>query len=302
MKKKNLNVLLFTVLTAVALTACGDVKEEVVETTEETVQSVETVEASEVETDIAGEDVLEDGIYVAEFLTDSSMFHVNEEYNNKGMLTVENGQMTIHITLAAKGILNLYPGLAADAEKDGAVLLEPTIDLVNYSDGTTDEVYGFDVPVPYLDDEFDVALIGKKGVWYDHKVSVKNPVAGGSIDGSNNAEAGIAGPITSDGVPLDDGEYQVTIAMEGGSGKAKIDSPAKMMVQDGAATVTITWSSPNYDYMLVDGEKYLPVNTEDNSVFEIPVSVLDEKITVIGDTTAMSTPHEVEYTIICSIL
>ena len=37
-------------------------------------------------------------------------------------------------------------------------------------------IYGFDVPVPALDKEFDLALIGKKGTWYDHKVSVTNPV------------------------------------------------------------------------------------------------------------------------------
>ena len=36
---------------------------------------------------------------------------------------------------------------------------------------------GFDVPVPVIDEEFDLALIGKKGVWYDHKVSVSNLVA-----------------------------------------------------------------------------------------------------------------------------
>ena len=80
--------------------------------------------------------------------------------------------MTIHISLVSKKIVNLFPGLAADAEKDGAELLQPTTDTVNYTDGTSEEVYGFDVPVPYLDKEFDLALIGTKGVWYDHKVSV----------------------------------------------------------------------------------------------------------------------------------
>ena len=62
-------------------------------------------------------------------------------------------------------------------------------------------------------------------------------------------------------------------------------------------TATIVWSSPNYDYMLVNGEKYLPVNTEGNSVFEVPVEALDAPLTMIGDTVAMSTPHEVEYTV-----
>ena len=118
---------------------------------------------------------LPDGIYYAEFSTDSGMFHVNEANNGLGALTVQDGKMTIHVSLAGTGILNLYPGTAEEAQMDGAVLLQPTTDTVTYSDGTTEEVYGFDIPVPALDSEFDCALIGKKGVWYDHKVSVTIP-------------------------------------------------------------------------------------------------------------------------------
>ena len=91
-------------------------------------------------------------------------------------MAVENGVMTVHITLISKKILNLYPGLAEDARKEGAVLLEPTLDQVAYSDGFTEEVFGFDVPVPVLEEEFDLALIGTKGKWYDHKVVVSDPL------------------------------------------------------------------------------------------------------------------------------
>jgi hypothetical protein len=118
---------------------------------------------------------LADGVYNAEFTTDSSMFHVNEAYGNIGTLTVKDGQMTIHVTLASKNIVNLFPGLAGDAEKEGAALLEPTTDTVDYKDGTTDECYGFDIPVPAIGEEFDCALLGKKGKWYDHKIMVSNP-------------------------------------------------------------------------------------------------------------------------------
>ena len=104
------------------------------------------------------------------------MFHVNEAYDNKGTLTVKDGQMTIHVTLVSKNIVNLFPGLAEDAEKEGAALLEPTTDTVDYNDGTTGEVYGFDIPVPVIGEEFDCALLGKKGKWYDHKVMVSDPV------------------------------------------------------------------------------------------------------------------------------
>jgi len=119
---------------------------------------------------------LQDGVYTADFDTDSSMFHVNEALDGKGTLTVKDGKMTIHITLVSKNIVNLFPGLAQDAKMDGAAVLKPTADLVTYSDGLTEEVYGFDVPVPALGEEFDLALVGTKGTWYDHKVSVSNPV------------------------------------------------------------------------------------------------------------------------------
>ena len=118
---------------------------------------------------------LPDGVYSAKFSTDSSMFRINESLNGRGTLTVSNGEMTLHITLQSKKIVNLYPGLAQDARKEGAVLLQPTLDPVTYSDGYTEEVYGFDVPVPVLEEEFDLALIGTKGKWYDHKVTVSDP-------------------------------------------------------------------------------------------------------------------------------
>lgn len=117
---------------------------------------------------------LEDGTYSASFDTDSGMFHVSEANDGKGTLTVKDGRMTIHVSLASKGILNLFVGKAEDAKKDKAELLEPTTDTVTYSDGTTEEVYGFDIPVPAIDEEFDVALVGKKGKWYDHKVKVSD--------------------------------------------------------------------------------------------------------------------------------
>ena len=253
---------------------------------ESTVTPTESTETAEtVSTETAQDKAqLPDGVYAAEFSTDSSMFHVSEACDGKGTLTVKDGVMTIHISLGSKKILNLYPGLAEDAAKDGAVLLEPTTDTVTYSDGMTEEVYGFDVPVPVIGEEFDLALIGTKGKWYDHKVKVSDPVAEGAAD-------------TFDLSTVEDGSYTIELTMEGGSGRASIQSPAQLAIADGAATAILEWSSPNYDYMLVNGEKYLPVNTEGNSVFEVPVEALDVPLTMIGDTVAMSTPHEVEYTV-----
>lgn len=172
MKKKLLVLVLSAVMAVGMMSGCGAKSD----TSDTKAKTAESSSAKEEETEEQTECELEDGTYTAEFKTDSGMFHVNEANDGKGVLTVENGKMTIHVSLASKKIVNLYPGLAEDAQKDGAELLEPTTDTVTYSDGESEEVYGFDIPVPALDKEFDVALIGEKGTWYDHKVSVTNPV------------------------------------------------------------------------------------------------------------------------------
>ena len=245
-------------------------------------------------TEKAADPGIADGTYVASFTTDNSMFHVNEANQDKGILTVNDGKMTIHVSLQSKKIVNLYPGLAEDAKKEGAELLEPTTDKVVYSDGYEDEVYGFDIPVPALDEEFDVALIGTHGNWYDHKVVVSDPVEGDDIQAVINGDAAGDSDASTD-VP--DGEHTIEVALEGGTGRASIESPTVIRKNGDETIAVITWSSPYYDYMIVDGQRYEPVNTEGNSVFEIPVASFDSPLEVIADTTAMSEPHEIEYTL-----
>ena len=107
-----------------------------------------------------------------------------------------------------------------------------------------------------------------------------------------------SGVCQADGMSVDkeDGEYSIQVDLEGGSGKASVTSPTILTVEDGKAYAQIQWSSSNYDYMIVDGEKYLPTNEEGmNSVFEIPVLSMDEAMPVIADTTAMGAPHEIDY-------
>ncbi len=90
-------------------------------------------------------------------------------------------------------------------------------------------------------------------------------------------------------------EHRVAVTLEGGTGRASITSPAKLTQTENGDIATIEWSSPHYDYMIVEGVRYLPVNEDGNSTFEIPVVVYDKPFVVIADTTAMSTPHEIEY-------
>ena len=213
---------------------------------------------------------VKDGIYSAKFTTDSPMFHVNEAYDGRGTLTVKDGKMMLHISLTSKRIVNLFLGTAKDAQKAGAKILQPTVDTVEYSDGTTEEVNAFDIPVEKLDEEFDLALLGEKGTWYDHKVSVSDPQK----------------------------KKTANLTMEGGSGKASIDSPVEIIEKDDKIYAKLVWSSSNYDYMLVEGEKYLNEAAQgEKSTFIIPIEGVPCDMHVVGDTTAMGTPHEIEYTL-----
>ena len=280
---KKLQIVSIT-LAALLLAGCGAAESAAPasESASKAASTVETAPAAESESETpAAEAALPDGVYTADFNTDSSMFHANESCDGKGTLTVADGQMTMHVSLQSKKIVNLYLGMAADAADHEADWLQPTTDTVTYSDGTSEEVYGFDIPVAAVDTDFQLAILGTKGTWYDHTVSVAN--AEPADETAAEAPA--------------DGTYTCAVTLEGGSGRATVESPAALTVADGTLTATIVWSSPNYDYMLIDGEKYLPINTEGNSTFEIPVAALDTALAVTADTVAMSTPHEIDYTL-----
>lgn len=188
-------VMLLTAASISAMTV-GSVAPVWAETAVETEAEDTVAETDEAE---VGDAELEDGVYGVEFDTDSSMFHINEACNGRATLTVKDGKMTVHISLVSKNIVNLFLGTAEDAQKDGAELIQPTTDTVTYSDGMSEEVYGFNVPVEKLDEEFDLAILGKKGKWYDHKVKVtdakaqteeeKNAVVIGAEDSENTDEA-----------------------------------------------------------------------------------------------------------------
>ena len=149
---KKFLAMLLAVLTVCSFAACAAKPAETEPA--ELEQTVQTEQPAEPETDETAEDAdasaeeetpaepeqpaepaLPDGVYTADFNTDSSMFHANEACDGKGTLTVENGEMTIHVSLASTSIFNLFPGTAEDAQKEGAELLQPTTDTVTYSDG-----------------------------------------------------------------------------------------------------------------------------------------------------------------------
>lgn len=216
-------------------------------------------------------DDIKDGEYAVLVESSSSMFRIV-----KAVLKVANGSMTADLTLSGHGYLKLFMGTGEDALKAGE---ESYIGYVEDADGA----YTYTIPVEALNQEFDCAAYSKrKETWYDRKLVIW------SSSLPNDALNAV----------LEDGDYAVEITLSGGSNRASVASPARLSVSGGKAVVFIEWSSPNYDYMLVDGVKYLPVNTEGNSVFEIPVAAFDEEVYITADTTAMSVPHEIEYTLI----
>ncbi len=193
--------------------------------------------------------------------------------------------MTIHVILSGTGYVGLYPGTAEEAaQADESEIITFTKEKVTYDDGFTDTAYAFDIPVPVLDEPFQLATIGKKGKWYDHNVSVSNPEP-------MTEPAGEEGGLPD----LTDGTYTCEVTAEGGTGKNHLMSPAELTISGGEIKALITWSSTNIDYMLQDGQKLLPITNEGGSTFEIKVSSMGTPMNLVCDTVAMPTPHEIEY-------
>lgn len=219
---------------------------------------------------------IEEGSYEIETASSSSMFKIE-----KTVLYVKDNAMTADITLSGKGYSNVTMLSAADSE--GLISLEGTTAAVG-KDGR----YVFTLPVQSLNTELVCSAFSKKKQkWYERRVvfySEKIP-----------AENLFVTPYVMQKCGLKDGSYTISVKLAGGSGKASVKSPASMRVKDGLPLARIEWSSPNYDYMILNGKKILPLANEQNSVFELPVLVFDKAMSVFADTTAMSTPHEILY-------
>lgn len=224
---------------------------------------------------------LRDGVYQIQVDSSSSMFRIEA-----CELTVKDGSMTADMKMGGTGYLKLYMGTGEEAAK------APEEKMIPFEE-TADGSHHFTVPVEALDKELDCAAFSKKKEkWYDRVLVFR-------ADSLPADALTDAAQVTAESLGLADGCYTVEVSMEGGSGRVSVESPAKLVVKDQKAVAEVVWSSPNYDYMKVGEEKFLPVNQGgETSVFEIPVTVFDRKMAVAADTTAMSTPHEIEYTLL----
>lgn len=227
---------------------------------------------------IFGESI-KDGVYPVSVDSSSSMFRIAS-----CELTVKEGQMTAVMTMGGTGYLKVFMGTGEEAVKAS----EDT--YIPFGETESGE-HTFTVPVVALDAGISCAAFSKnKEKWYDRTLVFRAD----SLPQEAFADGIIA---TVESLGLEDGEYTIEVTLAGGSGRASIESPTTLYVENGEAWADINWNSPNYDYMKIGQDKYDGTVTESISSFRIPVSGFDWKMAVIADTTAMSTPHEIAYTL-----
>lgn len=254
---------------------------------------------------------IEDGTYDIQVDSTSPFFKITG-----AGLTVDGDSMTAGITIPSLSYQYVYMGTAEEAEKD-----EDHWIGCEEADGKSI----FTIPVEALDKEIDCAAFSKKKqIWYDRKLvfdastlpeeALKielpdyeliemalrswNVEGGGDASGEETDGKGTGQTPEPVSVPRSDGEYSIEVNMTGGSGRASISSPTLLIVRDGKAYARLLWSSAYYDYMIIDGEYYYNQTTDGgNSTFEIPITVMDDALPIIADTTAMGDPVEIEYTL-----
>ncbi len=245
------------------------------------------------------EDVVEEGMvpvpvsdlapgeYELQVDSSSSMFKITD-----CRLTVpENGaeEAEVLLTMSGSAYIYLYPGTGEEAAAAAEADLIPA---GKNAEGKSTFVF----PLAALDAGVPCAAFSKnKEMWYDRTLVFRAD----SLPLSAFREGVVLIPA---GLDLEDGEYTAEVTLKGGSGKASVQSPARISLSgtgtpEAKATAELIWGSANYDYMLVNGEKYLAEIVDGHSVFEIPVSCFDRNMPVIADTTAMSQPHEISYTL-----
>ena len=304
--KKNIALIAALLISISAFTGCSSENLSTAENTAETAAVSETEEVTEAETEAVTEeavteeqpvtaapqevgfegmeavyaDSLKDGVYSISVDSSSSMFSITS-----CELTVADGKMTAAMTMGGTGYLYVFMGTGEEAQNVSED------EYISFEENENGE-HVFTVPVEALNFETDcTAFSRKKETWYDRTLVFRADTLSAEAFTDDSL-------ITAETLGLEDGEYTVDVTLDGGSGRASVSSPAVLTVKDGKATARIIWSSKNYDYMVVEGEKYFPdENAEEFSEFDIPVARFDYANPVSADTTAMSTPHEINYTL-----
>lgn len=254
-----------------------------------------------------------DGIYKIAVESSAKMFKVED-----CKLTVKKGAMTGAITLSGTGYTKLYLGTAKEAENaaEGSMIGYQT---------DKDGKYVFEVPVSSLDRPIPVAAYSLKNEkWYDRTLTFQsstlqlvtgnqgtenNPGTQTPTTGNQGSSSNNKGELTKDEIQnlenntvkgnIKDGTYTPSFGFTGGTGKTTI-SCNKVVVKNGKAAATIAFSSSSYTWVKVNGTKYYNENKGGNATFTIPIQ-LNGKTNITGETTAMSTAHEIDYVLYCYV-
>ena len=253
------------------------------------------------------------GTYAIDVASSSTMFRIVD-----AQLTVADDAMTCVLTLSGTGYGKLYMGTIEQAE---AAPETACIPFVENAEGA----YTYTVPVEALNADTPCAAWSiRKEAWYDRTLVFESGRIPADAILTSSDELATRAPLT-EGITAEDpaattsqpaaekptenqnpqipvaampdGTYLTALALEGGSGKASVESPATLVIENGTGMLTVTWSSANYTRMVVDGVEYTPVNTEGNSVFEIPVVLMEGDIAVSAETVAMGSPRMIDYTL-----
>ena len=293
MKKR---IIALSVLTMLVLASCGTKKDSsqqsstsvttAPQTTAATTAEATTEHVTAAQNEVGFEGMTEVNInelnmgnYNVSVDSSSSMFKIAG-----CILHVSDHDMIADIIIDSKSYDALFMG-TEDEAKNAA-----ESDRITYTTNENGQSV-FTVPVEALDKEIQcAALSAKKQEWYGRTLVFRAD----SLPDTAFKEARYA---TAESLKLEDGEYNIDVKLEGGSGKASVESPAKLTVKDGKATAKIVWSSDKYDKMVVNYLEYTPEIADGHSVFEIPVGGFDYKMHIEAETTAMSEPHMIEYTL-----
>lgn len=221
-------------------------------------------------------DALNDGAYDVAVDCSSSMFRIID-----CQLTVADGEMTALLTMKSQSYSHFYPGTAEEAAA------APAEDWIPLS--VEGEKYTFALPVPALNAGVDCAAFSvKKQLWYPRTLLFR-------ADSLPQEAWGDAQIVTAQSLALADGEYLVGVSLAGG--RASVESPARMVVEGGECRATLVFGTSKIDYVLMDGEKYLPEPGDGGAAFTVPVAAFDRGLTLIVDSTAIQPAVEVPYTV-----
>jgi len=275
-------------------------------------------------TPISGDHV-KDGTYTVDVESTSTYFRVDT-----AELTVKDGEMTAVLTMYSSSYSFMYMGSAEEAaaadfeeyiplEEDDNYVATFTIPVESLNSVIECAAFSKKEKMWYPrgllfdaselpEDAIDITLpdydrISEAIDLYDdtYKVDTREELKSGEETETQVTYADET--ITSEeadqeGIAIDmaDGTYSISVDMTGGSGRASIMTPTWLIIKDGHAYAKLLWSSTYYDYMIVDGVKYLNETTDgSNSTFTIPILEMNKPMEVIADTTAMGDPIEIEY-------